>query len=152
MIKIIEAPGEVMEIAVAVRSIIYLGDISQPATPATLAIGLNDGMAVPLDDPAILAACTPGQQHSPPQKQAIAAIARRLGCDTSATMVSFVIRRMLDYASTRLVEERTRQAAAPAQVDKDELAPEVPVDTTSVAWLESQMEAAAVARRGTSSR
>ncbi|MHB1273732.1 MAG: hypothetical protein ACYCZD_13375 [Rhodanobacter sp.] len=151
MIKIIEAPDEVMEVAVAVRSIIYLGDISQPATPASLAIGLNDGMAVPLDDPAILAACTPGQPHSPQQKQAIAAMARRLGCDASATMVSFVVRRMLDYASAQLVEERTRQAA-PARVGKDGLAPEVPADTTSVAWLESQMEAAAVARSGTSSR
>ncbi|TAM60854.1 MAG: hypothetical protein EPN49_07950 [Rhodanobacter sp.] len=150
MIKIIEAPAEVMEVAVAVRSIIYLGDISQPATPAaSLAIGLNDGMAVPLDDPAILAACAPGQPHSPQQKQAIAAMARRLGCDASTTMVSFVVRRMLDYASARLVEERTRQAA---RVGKEALVPEVPADTTSVAWLESQMEAAAIAGNGTSSR
>jgi len=152
MIKIIEAPDEVMEVAVAVRSIIYFGDISQSAAPASLAIGLNDGMAVPLDDPAILAACTPGQQHSPQQKQAIAAMARRLGCDASTTMVSFVVRRMLDCANTQLVEERTRQAAVPARVGEDGPAPEAPADTTSVAWLESQMEAAAVARSGTSSR
>jgi len=143
MIKTIEAPDEVMEVAVAVRSIIYLGDISQPATPASLAIGLNDGMAVPLDDPAILAACTPGQQHSPQQKQAIAAMATRLGCAASTTTVSFVVRRMLDCASAQLVEERARQAAdAPVQIRETAVA----TDTSSVAWLESQMEAAAAAR------
>ncbi|MDE2309019.1 MAG: hypothetical protein KGJ97_12110 [Xanthomonadaceae bacterium] len=149
MIKIIEAPDEVMEVAVGVRSIIYLGDISQPATPATLAVGLNDGMAVPLDDPAILAACSAGQPHSPQQKQAIAAMARRLGCDSSATKLSFVVRRMLDYASAQLVEERARQAV---RVGKEAPAPEVAADTTSVAWLEAQMEAAAVARSAASSR
>ena len=84
--------------------------------------------------------------------QAIAAMARRLGCDASTTMVSFVVRRMLDCANTQLVDERTRQTAMPARVGEDGPAPEAPADTTSVAWLESQMEAAAVARSGTSSR
>lgn len=141
MIDNYDAPELLTELAPAVTAIVCTCDLDTEVDLSSLALGLEDGMLVSLNDPVVAAAIMAATlvDSTPVDLAAIQGLAERLGCEPSPSAVRHVASSALDHVV--LLRSAARSLMVPSTTESEEPVQEGP-DKTSLEWLLAEMDAA----------
>jgi len=140
-----EAPDLLTELAPAVTAIVCTCDLDADVDLNSLALGLEDGMLVSLDDPGVAAAMAASlTETTSVDLAAIHGVAERLGCEPSPSAVRHVASSALDHVVS--LRSAARSLMVPSLPVGDKPVQEGP-DKTSLEWLLAEMEAAGESAR-----
>ena len=145
MIDTYDAPEELKELATSVTSVVCLCDQEAIVNLESIALGLDDGMMIGFDEPAVMAAIriVAGVKSKPEWFVDVLNIAKRLGCGTTPEAVHLVATTALKHVTHQRELIRTESVSeAPHVVTGTAHG----VDKTSLEWLVAQMEKAESSR------